>query len=229
MRTVVIGATHGLGLALTEKLLAENCIVAAGVVDRDVPGTLEPLVEKYDDKLLVASADVTDETEIISFAEAVSGFMGKVDAVCVVAGILLPSDQETKLHEVDVSVLRRTFDVNFFGPIICAKYFYPLMEPGSKFIIITSESVGVRSVWSGMPCYALSKTAATKASGILGSSVENVDFYAVHPGRPMTLMNRNGEITAEESAGGIYNLMAGITPLTRSIWYVDYKGNPMDM
>ena len=229
MRSVIIGASHGLGLALTEKLLSEDCYVVAGVIERDIPDTLKPLAEKYKDKLLVKSADVTNENEIKAFSAASSEFLGKIDAVCIVAGILLPDDAEKKLFEADMSVLRKTFDVNFFGPIVCAKYFYPLMKDGGKIITITSEAVGVCRVWPGTPGYALSKSAATKASGILNSSSENVEFYAVHPGRPMTLMNRNGEISAEESATGIYKLMAGITPLSREVWYVDYNGNPMDM
>ncbi|MDR2568762.1 MAG: SDR family NAD(P)-dependent oxidoreductase [Oscillospiraceae bacterium] len=229
MRFVVIGATHGLGLVLTEKLLTEGNDVAAGVIDRDVPESLKPLLEKYKDKLLVKSADVTNENEIEAFAKAAADFMGKVDAVCTVAGIMKPSDKVNKLHEVDVADLRATFDVNTFGPIICAKHFYPIMEKGGKILTITSEAVSVSHVWPGTPCYALSKTAATKLCGILKTSVEDVDFYAVHPGRPMTLMNQNGEIPAEESAEGIYKLMAGITSISREVWYVDYKGNPMDM
>jgi NAD(P)-dependent dehydrogenase (short-subunit alcohol dehydrogenase family) len=228
MRFAVIGATHGLGLALTKTLLDEGHKVAAGTLDREVPDTLKPLIEQYGDNILVGRADVTNEEEIKAFAKSTTAFFDKVDAVCTVAGIMLPEDRKLSLLEAEISNLRTTFDVNFIGPVTVAKYFYPIIEKGGKLLTITSEGVGVRYAWSGSPHYALSKTAVTKVAGILNSTVDDVDFYSVHPGRPMTLMNRNGEIPAEESAAGIFKIMAGQTPVSRESWYIDYLGNSMD-
>jgi len=229
MRFVVIGATHGLGLALTKKLLDEGHKVVAGTLESEIPQTLASLLECYKDSLLVEPADVTCEDEISSFAKSTEAFFGKVDALCTVAGVLMQNDRVKNLLECDIVELRKTFEVNTIGPIIVAKYFYPIMEKGGKVITITSEGVAVRNAYSNFPCYALSKTATTKVSGILNSSTDDVDFYSVHPGRPMTNMNQNGEITAEESAEGIYRIMSGITEVSRKIWYIDYKGNPMEM
>jgi len=229
MRFAVIGAKRGLGLALTQRLLAEGHKVAAGVRERDVPESLKALASQYGDKLLVGPADVTSEDDIKFFAETVAAFMGNVDVLCVVAGVIMPGDRAYPLHMGDVSEIPSTFAVNTLGPIIAVKYFYPVMEKGGKVLIITSEGVGVRNAYSGIPGYALSKTAATKVSGILTASANDVDFYSVHPGRPLTDMNQNGEISAEESADGIYRIMAGITPVSRKIWYIDYMGNPMEM
>jgi len=89
--------------------------------------------------------------------------------------------------------------------------------------------VGVKNAYSGIPGYALSKTAATKISGILNASADDVDFYSVHPGRPLTDMNQSGEISAEESAEGICGIMSGAIPVFRKVWYIDYMGNPMEM
>jgi len=229
MRSVVIGSTHGLGFSLVAKLLSEGHKVVAGTVESEVPDSLKPLMEQYGDMLLVKPADVTNEEEIISFTKAAADFLGKVDSVCTVAGIMTPGDRTNKIQDCIISDISKTFAVNTIGPITVGRYLYHVMEKGGKILTITSESVGVKHVWSGTPGYALSKTAATKVSGIFNSSVDDVDFYSVHPGRPMTHMNRNGEITAEESAEGIYKIMAGITPVSRDVWYINYEGDPMDM
>ncbi|MCL2422005.1 MAG: SDR family NAD(P)-dependent oxidoreductase [Defluviitaleaceae bacterium] len=230
MHSVVIGATKGLGLALTRKMLSAGHKVVAGVVERQVPEDLAKLSDEYGDKLLIKSCDIADENEVKAFADNAGVFLGKADNLCVVAGILLPDDAAKPLHLCDVDVLRKTFEVNVFGPIMSAKYFYPIMEKGGKVIIVTSEGVGVKNVYSNFPCYALSKTVATKASGIFNASVDDVDFYAVHPGRMRTDMNQTSfQIEPEEAADGIFGIMIGSIPVSRDIWYIDYKGDPMEM
>lgn len=80
-----------------------------------------------------------------------------------------------------------------------------------------------------MPCYALSKTAATKVSGILNASVSDVNFYSVHPGRMNTDMEpATAQIEPEESAEGFCRLMTGKTPISRQKWYIDYMGGEME-
>ena len=229
MRAVIIGASRGLGLALTRMLLSEGHTVAAGVRSREVPETLRALLAQYNGRLLVRPADVTSEEDIRSFAGAAAAFMGKADALCNVAGVNLPGDRARPLHECDISVIREDFAVNTLGPILAVRYFYPVMEKGGKVLIITSEALRLRNVWPGMPGYNLSKTAATKVSGILNASMEDVDFYSVHPGRVISDMNPKGEIGADESATGLIGIMSGAIPVSRNNWYIDYKGNPIDM
>jgi len=229
MRAVVIGAKRGLGLALTNSLLAAGHSVAAGVRDRVVPESLQALSVRYGERLLVGQAEITDEREVRSFADAVAARFGRADALCTVAGILLPGDRANTLLRCDIDEVRRTFDVNVVGPVIAAKCFYPVMEKGGKVLTVTSEGVGVHNAYPGSPAYALSKTAATKVSGILNATADDVDFYSVHPGRVVTDMNPNGEISAEESAEGILGILTGKIPVSREVWYIDYRGYPMEM
>ena len=229
MNTVVIGATQGLGLELTKKLLMEGHCVAAGVVERDVPAALAELLRSYGNKLLVFKADVTNEEEILCGAKQCVDFMGNIHALCNVAGVLLKGDRTNTIDVCDISELRKTMEVNALGPIIVAKSFYPYMEDGGKIFTITSEGVGVKSCGTWVPCYALSKTAATKVSGMFNEAVSRVDFFAVHPGRMNTEMGKTtAQIEPEESAAGIYRLMAGQQETSRAEWYINYKGEPME-
>lgn len=227
MNFVVIGATKGLGLCLTKQLLEAGHRVAAGAVV--ISEELKALAASYPETLCVLDADVTDEAQMTGAAEKSAAFLGEIDALCNVAGVLLDNDRVKLLHECDIGELRRSFDVNTVGPVIVAKCFYPYIKKGAKVFTVTSEGVGIRSCGTWVPCYALSKAAATKACGILNASVSDVDFYAVHPGRMNTDMGRTtAQIEPEEAAEGFCRLMTGETPVSREKWYIDYKGAEME-
>lgn len=229
MNIIVIGATQGLGLALTKKLLSEGHKVAAGVVERHTPPSLAELLKDYQDNLLVFRSDVTNEEEIQEGAQICREYFQTADALVNVAGIITPGDRVNLIHQCDMSDLYKTFDVNAFGAIRVAKHFYPLIKKGGKLFTVTSEGVGIMNCGTWIPCYALSKTVATKVSGMFNSAISDVDFFAVHPGRMNTEMGRTtAEIEPEESAEGFYKLITGETPISRKNWYINYKGEPME-
>lgn len=229
MNVVIIGASQGLGLELSRKFLSEGHTVAAGVVDRNTPPALEELLGQYGEKLLVFQADVTNEEEIRNGAALCTGFFQEADALCNVAGVLLPGDRVNMIHQCDVAELRKTFEVNTIGAVIVAKYFYPAMKKGGKLLTVTSESYGLKKCGTWVPLYGLSKTAATKVAGMFNSAITDVDFYSVHPGRMNTEMGRTtAQIEPQESAEGFYKLMTGETPISRDEWYINYKGEPME-
>ena len=229
MNVVIIGATQGLGLELTKKFLTEGHRVAAGFRERDIPDILAELCKQYGENLLVFKSDVTDESEVLHGSRACVEFLGEIDAVCNVAGVLLPGDRVNKIHECDTEELRKTFDVNFFGAVYVAKAFYPVMKRGGALMTVTSEGVGVDNCGTWVPCYGLSKTAATKISGMFNAAVDDVDFYSIHPGRMNTEMGRTtAQIEASDSAEGIYSLLTGKKRISRDCWYIDYTGEPME-
>jgi NAD(P)-dependent dehydrogenase (short-subunit alcohol dehydrogenase family) len=228
MNVVVIGATQGLGLELTRKFLSEGHKVAAGVRERETPPALGELLAVHSGNLAVFQADVTDEPEIIRGAAFCAAFLCEIDALCNVAGVIMPNDRVKKIHECDIADLRTSFEVNTFGPVIVAKGFYPVMKRGGKLFTVTSEGPGTYNCGTWIPCYGLSKTAATKVPGMFNAAISDVDFYAVHPGRMNTEMGRTtAQIEASESAEGFYKLMTGVTPISREAWYINYRGEPM--
>lgn len=226
MKFVVIGASRGLGLSLTEELLKAGHSVVS--ISRSRVPALAELVDSYP-KLDVIEGDISQEDDMIEAAAFTKRELGEIDALCVVAGVLLDGDRVNRLHDADIAEVRLTFDVNVVGPIIAAKHFTPVMRDGGKFFVVTSEGVGITQCGTWVPAYGLSKTAATKAVGILNASVERVDYFAVHPGRMNTDMGRTtAQIEAVEAATGFVHLMDGSTPITREHWYIDYEGSPLE-
>lgn len=227
MNFVVIGASRGLGFSLVEQLLKEKHRVAAGIIKMNP--LLADLKNRHSGQLLLIEVDITNEESVKAAASQSSEFLGAIDGLCVTAGVLLDGDRVNRLHEVDIDELRYTFEVNTIGPILASKYFYLYMAEGSNVFIVTSEGTGLMNCGTWVPAYALSKTAATKISGILNASVSNVNFFSVHPGRMNTDMGRTtAQIEPDVSAAGFLKLMTGQTPLSRDKWYIDYEGKIMD-
>ena len=229
MNYVVIGATQGLGYELVKLLLNEGHTVAAGVLEKEPPVKLLALGDSK--KLHIFQADVTQDSQLEAGAIACEKFFGgKADALCNVAGVLLSGDRDKLIHECDPQELRYTFEVNTIGAVLVGKYFYPVIKKGGQLLSITSEGVGLSSCGSWVPLYSLSKTAATKVSGMFNAAVPDVDFYSIHPGRMNTEMGRTtAQIEPLEAAEGIHKIITGATALSRDVWYVDYNGNPMSM
>lgn len=228
MNFVVIGASRGLGFCLVKRLLEEGHTVAAGA--RSPTKALRDLIAGYGDRARLWPADVTDEEQMTAMAREAKDFLGKIDSLCNVAGVLLNTDRTKPLHQCDIDEFRRTLNVNSVGPVVVVKAFFPYLEDGATVFTVTSEGVGVHCCGSWIPCYALSKTVATKVSGVLNASVPNMDFYSVHPGRMNTDMGRGtAQIEPEEAAEGFWRLMTGQTPISRKTWYIDYNGDPMEM
>jgi NAD(P)-dependent dehydrogenase (short-subunit alcohol dehydrogenase family) len=228
MNFIVIGATQGLGYELVKLMYENGHNVAAGTVEAEPPPVLKAL--KGTGRLHIFPADVTQDEHLITGAASCEKFFGgKADALCNVAGVLLPGDRVNLIHECDPAELRHTFAVNTIGLILVGKFFYPVIKKGGKLLSVTSESSGLSRCGTWVPCYGLSKTSATKASGVFNASIEDVDFYSVHPGRMNTEMGRTtAQIEPLEAAQGIYKQMTGECPLSRDVWYVDYNGNPMN-
>jgi len=228
MNIIIIGASRGLGLELSRKFLKEGHTVAAGF--RNEPSNeLKELGSQYGEKLMLFPSDVTNEGEIIEAVKRCAAFIGEADVLCNVAGILLPGDRVNAIHQCNIDELRETFEVNTIGAIIVAKYFYPIIKKAGKLLTVTSEGTALHNCGTWVPGYALSKTAATKVSGMFNKVIDDIDFYSVHPGRMNTDMGRaTAQIEPEEAADGFYKLMTGETILSREIWYVDYNGNAME-
>lgn len=230
MNIIIIGASRGLGYELVKKFLSLGNTVCAGIAARIAPQSLLDLEEKFSGNLLIFRADVTDEEEIENGARLCFDKFGVADALINSAGVLLKGDRVNLLHNCDVAELRKTIDVNLVGPIIVIKHFYPIIKKGGRLLTITSEGTGLNNCGTWVPCYALSKTAATKVSGMMNKAVNDVDFYSVYPGRMNTEMGKTtAQIEAAESSNGIYSLITETTKLNRDEWYIDYLGEPMEL
>jgi NAD(P)-dependent dehydrogenase (short-subunit alcohol dehydrogenase family) len=186
---VVTGAAHGIGRAVTRRLLEEGGRVGALDIERE---PLEQLVaELGSESVLALHADVTDEEALTdAFASAARAFDG-IDVVVANAGIE-PIADDNYLHELDASVLRRVVEVNLIGMALTCKHGLRAMIDRGGAIVCTASPTGL---YGGAPeeaAYSIAKGAVTALVRVIASGYaeSGIRANAVVPGFTDTRANK---------------------------------------
>ncbi len=213
---VITGASSGIGKALAEKYASEGwkLVLAARRIDR------LHLLEKElkNTEILSVETDVSVEEDCKNLIQKTIERFGKIDVLINNAGISMRAIFE----EVDLSVLRRMMDVNYWGTVYCSKYAFPyLLE--SKGSLVGVISVGGYVGLPGRTGYSASKFAVrgfldtirtenlksglhvlVAAPGFTASEIRKHALTATGKFQGETPRNENKMMSAEEVADKIY-------------------------
>ena len=130
------GADNGIGLAMTQTLLAVGYRVAA--LDLSTVN-LEPLRAAHPDQLTLSVCDVSDEKQVKTAVEAVVQKWERIDIVVNNAALAIFK----KFEERTVGETRREFDVNYFGYVNVIAAVLPHMKTRGGIIHNMSSGVGI--------------------------------------------------------------------------------------
>lgn len=127
LRTVVIGASGGLGRAFVDTLAANPRVeqvfaCARGEAIADVP------------KVWRLRVDLADEATVAKAAETIREQAGEIDLVLVASGILHDEGlrPERSWRALDPEALVRVFRINAVGPALAGKHLLPLLRRERK-------------------------------------------------------------------------------------------------
>ena len=181
---LITGANRGLGLALTEQLLAAGHAIFT--LNRRDGKELLQLQGEYPHTLRRYSGDVTDETSVKSALELMASQVGALDMILNNAAVDLDKFRPP-LEQVDFSVYLPTYQANSVGPLMVVKYALPLLRRGGRKLIVnfSSEAGSIESCWRKSEySYCMSKAALNMASRILQNALkeEGIKVLALHPG-----------------------------------------------
>ncbi len=149
---VITGASSGIGKALAEKYASEGwkLVLAARRIERLL--LLEKEMKNVE--ILSIKTDVTVESECKELIEKAIERFGRIDVMINNAGISM----RALFQDVELPVLRRVMDVNFWGTVYCSKYALShLLE--SKGSLVGVISVGGYVGLPGRTGYSASKFA----------------------------------------------------------------------
>ena len=177
----VSGCSSGLGRALVAQLAARGDLVYGGVRDpADGP--------RLPDGVRPLPVDVTRPDQVAAAIETIERNSGRLDLLISNAGAYAAGPWEV----VPDDVLRRLFDVNFFGAVQLARAVLPLMrrQGGGRIVVVSSLSGLV-----GLPAdgpYAASKFALEAFAESLSYEVRrwNIRVTIVNPGGYATQLMR---------------------------------------
>lgn len=140
---IVTGASSGIGLATVRHFfsLGAKVVLAARSIDK-----LNSIAEEMDEcssRVLCVRTDVTSEEDCRRLIEITVARFGRIDILVNNAGVSM----RASFAKVDLTVLKRLMDVNFWGTVYCTKYALP-------WLLETKGTVaGVISVagYAGLP------------------------------------------------------------------------------
>ena len=113
---IITGASSGIGEGCVQEFSKKGCklVLASRNIDK-----LNQIAEQLNIKdYLCFKCDVTSEDDCQNLIESAFNKYGKIDILINNAGISMRANFE----DVDLSVIKKVMDVNFYGMVYCTKY-----------------------------------------------------------------------------------------------------------
>lgn len=210
---IITGISRGIGLGLAARYLERGDSVVGTV--RAANAEVAALQREYGDKLIVATADVTDGHSMDEAARAVRQRISAADVlVCNAAVNPAAAGQIDSIGDLSDEDLSACFDVNVVGVQRSIRAFHPLLAAadGARIAVISSGAGSIAGTANGaMIPYCVSKAAlnmlARRLSFLLAG--DGIQVFALSPGWVKTDMGgANARITVEESTALIVQRIA---------------------
>lgn len=150
---LVTGATRGLGLAITQRLIKDGFLVLA--TGRQETDAIRTLRAEYPDQLIFMPFDLAQVDGIHPFIHIINETYGPIFGLINNAAIGIDGVIGT-MHNNDIEKMLR---INVLAPMILTKYVSRAMMVARRGRIINVSSIIASTGFSGLSVYAGSKSA----------------------------------------------------------------------
>ncbi|MEA4816767.1 MAG: SDR family NAD(P)-dependent oxidoreductase [Lachnospiraceae bacterium] len=183
------GSKRGIGRATAMALSEQGAsLVIADMSEEGVKETVKAIKEKGG-KAVGVAVDVRNEESVANMVKTAIDTYGKIDILVNNAGI----SQKLSVADMQLSDMKRIFDVNIFGLFLCTKAVLPYLKANHYGRIVSlSSAAGKRGGgFLGGPHYSASKAAVLGFSKNLAREVaaDGITVNCVAPGLIFTDMN----------------------------------------
>ncbi|MFB2120171.1 SDR family oxidoreductase [Parapedobacter sp. 2B3] len=152
---IVTGASSGIGLACAEAFAQQGANLVLGARRYVDLCTLAQSLEKaHSVRAVAVRCDVANEADCKSLVQQALTTFGSIDVLVNNAGISM----RALFTDLDLAVLHRLMDVNFWGTVHCTKYALPELLRRNGSVVAVSSIAGYRGL-PGRTGYSASKFA----------------------------------------------------------------------
>jgi len=215
---VVTGASSGIGLACVRNFASQgaNVVLAARDVEK-LNEISSELSKEFGVRSAVFKTDVSREESCRTLIEGAIEVFGRIDVLVCNAGLSM----RALFADVDIEVLRRLMDVNFWGMVYCCKHALKYVQQSKGTIVGISSVAGFKGL-PGRSGYSASKFAMQgfleslrletfktginiliASPGFTASNIRKVALGATAEPIGDTNLNESRLMTAEEVASRI--------------------------
>jgi len=159
---VITGASSGIGRALATEFVKQGAFVVAAARSAKNLTTLEEELKNSKGKLLAVVTDVSREEDCKNLIETTISAFGKMDVLISNAGVSM----RALVEDLDLRVIRRLMDVNFWGTVYCTKYALPHLLKSKGSLVGVSSVAGYKAL-PGRSGYSASKFAMQGFLGVV--------------------------------------------------------------
>ncbi|MBP1883457.1 SDR family oxidoreductase [Sinorhizobium mexicanum] len=207
-KAVVIGGTHGMGLATVARLVDGGAEVLLTGNNED---NLAKVKERFGTRVHALRSDIADLKDIAALGAAVGQKMGALDLLHINAGIseLEPFDQVTEAS------YDRQFAINTKGAFFTVQQLAPLIRKDGS--IVFTSSVADEGGYPGMSVYSATKAALVSFASVLATELlpRGIRVNTVSPGFIDTPTKGAASLTDAERAK-FKALGDTVTPMKRN-------------
>ncbi len=156
-KTIVItGASSGIGEAMAREYAARGARVVLGARSAEKLERLTDEIRRAGGAAAWCAADIVRPEECEALIETAVREFGGIDVLVCNAGISM----RALFDDVDLAVLHRLMDVNFWGTVNCCKYALPYLQQSRGSVVGVSSVAGLHGL-PGRTGYSASKYAMT--------------------------------------------------------------------
>ena len=215
---IITGASSGIGKAIALEFGANGSrLLITGRNGEELEKTVQEIRSKGIE-VVGFQADVSREADNKKMAEAAIKEYGKIDVLVNNAGISM----RALFEDVDLDVVKRVMDINFYGVLYATKYCLPEIRKSKGSVVGISSIAGYRGL-PGRTGYSASKFALngflevlrtellktgvhvlTACPGFTASNIRKRSLTKDGTSQGESPRNENKMMTAEECARHIY-------------------------
>ncbi len=175
---LITGASSGIGAGIARELGAAGAKLMLGARRTDRLDMLAEEIKAAGGDVLTRRLDVTDRTDVATFAEAARQVWGRVDVIVNNAGVMpLSLMASLKVDEWD-----RMVDVNIKGVLYGIAAVLPEMTARGAGHIVNIASIGALQVSPTAAVYCATKYAVRAISDGLRQENDRIRVTCIHPG-----------------------------------------------
>ena len=156
-KTVIItGASSGIGAAMAREYAKMGAKVVLGARQGDKLEAICQEIKAAAGKAVWCACDVSKAEDCQQLIQTAVDNFGGIDVLICNAGISM----RALFDDLDLSVLHRLMDVNFWGTVYCTKYALPYLQQSKGSLVGISSVAGIHGL-PGRTGYSASKFAMT--------------------------------------------------------------------
>jgi short-subunit dehydrogenase len=151
---IVTGASSGIGEATAREFASNGSKVVLAARSEEKLASIVQEIKSYNGTACFIKTDVSNEDDCRRLIEKAVSEYGTIDILINNAGISM----RAVFDDVDMKVLHRLLDVNFWGTVYCTKYALPYLVANKGSVVGVSSIAGFHGL-PGRTGYSASKFA----------------------------------------------------------------------